>query len=578
MEKTVISKIDLEQLAGQLYQLLRSDAIAFTPLQVNCSFSEETLIIIIQVPQTPTLETTATFSCVREFLDLQDISSLFPARIVLTVDDDDQFSSTANGEIQQITRMTATFPLQKPTRNRGKIVRRQMTQTSLFNKNNLRIPDFSRKKNSDHFPTKIILGLGLGLGILIIGLYGLSDPCVTGNCPSLTKAEFLTKSSLIALNPDSSNSLLTTRQQFIQALQQLQSIPWWSPSISKVNRLKTEYQDILKEIDLITVAITTGNQATFLMQKSSLSITHWQTTQNLLQKAIDQLDQLSPKSKFKSFAIAKQQKYQQILQFTNQRLDQEQEANASFDQALKIARLAKIQENMAQSSEDFGVISSTWKKAIQSLQNINQGTTPYYKTTKLLELYGQEFKNIDSRKNQEQIAKIAYQQAIQEGKKAEKAESSQQWSVAISHWNNALTYLKQIFPNTFQATTIKPILTNYTLSLKQAQANFTIANQSQNVKDNLAKICSQQGKLCDYSINKKGIKVKLTSSYLQQLWDLSIQAKLRANVQEQAGILNHLSRLEQSFQIISNTAKIPLEVYNSKGNLMTIYNPIHLKQ
>jgi hypothetical protein len=69
------------------------------------------------------------------------------------------------------------------------------------------------------------------------------------------------------------------------------------------------------------------------------------------------------------------------------------------------------------------------------------------------------------------------------------------------------------------------------------------------------------------------IKVKLTSSYLQQIWDLSIQAKLDGNIKEQAEILNHLSRLEQGFQIISNQAGIPLAVYSAKGNLMTTYRP-----
>jgi hypothetical protein len=94
------------------------------------------------------------------------------------------------------------------------------------------------------------------------------------------------------------------------------------------------------------------------------------------------------------------------------------------------------------------------------------------------------------------------------------------------------------------------------------------------IKNNLAKICSQENKACNYSLDKNMIKVKLTSSYLQQIWDLSIQAKLNANIKEQANILNHLARLEQSFQMISNQAKIPLTVYNSKGNLMTTYRPI----
>jgi hypothetical protein len=50
---------------------------------------------------------------------------------------------------------------------------------------------------------------------------------------------------------------------------------------------------------------------------------------------------------------------------------------------------------MSKSTDDFDEISSTWKKAIQSLQNISEGTTPYEKIPKLLDLYGQEYKNID---------------------------------------------------------------------------------------------------------------------------------------------------------------------------------------
>ena len=165
------------------------------------------------------------------------------------------------------------------------------------------------------------------------------------------------------------------------------------------------------------------------------------------------------------------------------------------------------------------------------------------------------------------------QQAIQEAKIAEKSERSNQWSLAVSHWKNALAYLKQIPENSLQSVKAKSLLIQYNLSFNKAQENFKIANRLQFIKNNLEKTCSQEKKACNYSIDKNMIKVNLTSSYLQQIWDLSIQAKLNANIKEQAEILNHLARLEQSFQIISNQAKIPLAVYNSKGNLMTTYRP-----
>jgi hypothetical protein len=449
----------------------------------------------------------------------------------------------------------------------------QDNRLSLFQQNNLRFPLLFPPKLSAHFLSKKLLGLGLGLGVLAIGIYGLSDPCVTGTCPPLNQAKFSINSSLLVLDPDSSSSLLATKQKLSEARAQLKSIPWWSPHRAQANRLDSETQTILRDIDQLKMAIASGNQATLLMQKSALSIAEWQRVQLLLTQAIEQLQQLAPNSKFQAFAIAQKQEYEKKLLVINQRRQQEQLAHAIYEQAMKTARFAKIQENMAQSINDYDRISATWKKAIQSLQNISEGTTPYETTAKLLALYGQEYKNIDLLKKNEVIASINFQQAVQEAKIAEKSERSNQWSLAISHWKNALAYLKQIPKNSFLSVKTQSSSIQYNLSLNKAQENFRIANRLQFIKNNLDKICSQENKACNYSIDKNMIKVKLTSSYLQQIWDLSIQAKLNANIKEQAEILNHLTRLEQSFQIISNQAGIPLVVYSSKGNLMTTYRP-----
>jgi hypothetical protein len=381
-------------------------------------------------------------------------------------------------------------------------------------------------------------------------------------------------SSLLVLDPDSSSSLLATKQKLGEARVQLQSIPWWSPYRPQANVLDRDAQTVLRDIEQWNAAIASGNQATLLMQKSSLSIPEWQAVQTLLTKSIKQLKQLPANSKFQAFAIAQKQEYEKALLASHQRLQQEQLANAIYEKAMETGRSAKVQENMAQSIDDFDKISSIWKKAIQSLENISPGTTPYNQASKFLDLYGQKYKTIDERKKNEVIANINFQQAIQEAQIAEKSEQSQQWSLAISHWKNALVYLKQIPDNSFQSTKAKSLLIQYNLSLNKAQENFRNANRLQLIKNNLAKICSQENKACNYSIDKNMIKVKLTSSYLQQIWDLSIQAKLNANIKEQAKILNHLARLEQSFQMISNQAKIPLAVYNFKGNLMTTYRPI----
>ena len=573
MEETDINEIptlDLGRLGEQLYKFLLSDAIAASPLEVNCFFPEETLIVVIQYSQTLKRQKAATFSCVREFLDRQGCSAIYPTEIYLTSEEPSSFLK--NGTVDHEAEDMMSIPRQK---NRPSSPNSpQAKQLALFQENNLHFPTPFFLKISDRFPTKKLLGFGLGLGILAITLYGLSDPCVTGTCPPLNQAKFLINSSLLVLEPDSSSSLLATKQKLGEALSQLQSIPWWSPYRAQANALDSEAQTILREIDLLNAAIASGNQATLLMQKSSLSIPEWQTVQTLLTKSIKQLKQLPTNSQFQAFAIAQSQEYEKSLRANNQRLQQEQLANVIYEEAMKIGRAAKVQENMAQSIDDFDKISVTWKKAIQSLENISQGTTSYDKTSKILDLYGQKYKAIDARKKNEALANLNLQQAIQESQIAEKSEQSQQWSLAVSHWKNALVYLKQIPDNSFQSTKAKSLLIQYNLSLNKAQENFRNANRLQFIKNNLAKICFQENKACNYSIDKNMIKVKLTSSYLQQIWDLSIQAKLNANIKEQAEILNHLARLEQSFQMISNQAKIPLAVYNSKGNLMTTYRPI----
>ena len=572
MEETDISEIpalDLGRLEEQLYKLLLSDAIAASPVRVNCSLSEETLIVIIQYSETLTLQKAATFSCIREVLDRQGATSRYPTEIYLTLQE--PLSFLKNEAVDQEDPIMMSIPRQKNKPNSLKPAEAQ--RLSLFQQNHLHFPLLSLKKIPNRFPTKKLLGLGLGLGLLVISIYGLSDPCVTGTCPPLSQAEFLINSSLLVLAPDSSSSLLATKQKLSEALSQLQSIPWWSPYRAQANRLDSDAQAILRDIEQLNTAIASGNQATLLMQKSSLSIPEWQTVQNLLKTAIEQLKQLAPDSKFQAFAIAQKQKYEKTLPVINQRRQQEQLANVSYEKAIQAARSAQIKQNMAKSTDDFDEVSSTWKKAIQSLQNISEGTTPYDKTSKLLELYGQEYKNIDIRKKNEAIANINLQQAIQEAKIAEKSERSNQWSLAVSHWKNALAYLKQIPENSLQSVKAKSLLIQYNLSFNKAQENFKIANRLQFIKNNLEKTCSQEKKACNYSIDKNMIKVNLTSSYLQQIWDLSIQAMLNSNIKEQAEILNHLARLEQSFQIISNQAKIPLAVYNSKGNLMTTYRP-----
>jgi glycine cleavage system regulatory protein len=178
------------------------------------------------------------------------------------------------------------------------------------------------------------------------------------------------------------------------------------------------------------------------------------------------------------------------------------------------------------------------------------------------------------RRQQEEKALLNYQQALALAKFAEKSELEQQWSIAVTHWQKALMALKQIPLHSFLMEQVRPLLTTYNLALQQAQNRLKTTLRSQNIKRDLEALCSQWNRACDYSISPEVIKVRLTSGYVQQIWDSALQAKSQGNVSGQAGVLNHISQLEQTFQAISNESGLPLELYHAKGNRLTRYQPI----
>jgi hypothetical protein len=121
---------------------------------------------------------------------------------------------------------------------------------------------------------------------------------------------------------------------------------------------------------------------------------------------------------------------------------------------------------------------------------------------------------------------------------------------------------------------VRPLITTYSQSLEQAQNNLKNSLRSQNTKQELESLCSQWNRTCDYNVSPQGIKVRLTAGYVQQIWDSALQAKAQDSVRGQAGVLDHISQLEQTFQTISNQSGLPLEVYHAKGNRLTRYQPI----
>jgi hypothetical protein len=595
MVHTATRSIDFKDLAKRLYRHLLLDAIAQRHLviikgnrssqdketspqtePVNCFLEEGVLMVIIHLAETPALETTAIFSCTREFLEKVGITVDYPIKIYLVVDEAANHSSHHENTVSPP--LTASFPQRALSQSLATIASDSTPNPppdwADFGQNQWQY--FFNKRPAflvDNLKW-ILLGLGLGGSVLFVGIYALSRPCVIGACVQLREAEQLMQASLFSANEDSATYWLTAKQQLGEAQKQLETIPFWSPYYGQVTQLQKDYQVRIPSVELLSQATKQAQQAQLLEQNNALSTTEWQQVKQHWETAIALLGQLPRDSPYQAYAQQKRQVYRQNLLTAQQRLLEEQQAELHFSQATESAVLARIRSSSPKSLADLSLIAATWQEVIKNLQQISPGTTVYEKVLKQLPIYRLEYKQVVIRRQQEEKAFLNYQQALALAKFAEQSELEQQWSIAVTHWQKALMALKQIPPHSFLMEQVRPLLTTYNLALQQAQNRLKISLRSQNIKRDLEALCSQWNRACDYSISPQVIKVRLTSNYVQQIWDSALQAKSQGNVPGQAGVLNHISQLEQTFQTISNQAGSPLEVYHAKGNRLTRYQPI----
>jgi hypothetical protein len=166
-----------------------------------------------------------------------------------------------------------------------------------------------------------------------------------------------------------------------------------------------------------------------------------------------------------------------------------------------------------------------------------------------------------------------YQAAQRHAQVAQQKASEQQWTQAVNQWQAAIQSLQRIPDQSFWASQRQTLLAAYGSLLRQAQLQLQGALQAQQVKQNLAQLCSPKTQYCQYQIKEQQIQVQLTAVYLQRLWDTALRAKVENNPQDQAQILNHIAHLEKTLQGISNQAGRPLVVYHAQGQTLIQYRP-----
>ncbi|MBF2019324.1 MAG: hypothetical protein IGR93_04185 [Hydrococcus sp. C42_A2020_068] len=535
MIRTAEGQVNLKALEELLQKRLNSESSANPPLQIYCVLKEETPIVLIRCPESVIPYPKQIFSLLRQALQEERIWENSPISMYLIWQDQER------SEI--FDRWLADWQPRKAIGDRD--------ESSLESKN-LQKRETKRKSG-------LLAGTGIGIVLLLGGWYVLTRPCAIGDCPAIDRSA-LSEVKLSASNQD----ILEARQQLERTIKTLQAIPGWSRHRRQAEILLADYHKQLASLTKITAAIATTEQATSLAQ--NFSYPNWEEIRQLCQKAIASLQQVPPESQWYAIAQARKRDYQKKLAGIEQRQQAQSQANTSLRMAQETAKLARIRQKDAQSPADWQLVLATWQTSVRRLREISPQTNTYQQAQRLLAIYTPQLIAVQTRYKQEQSAASSYQKAIEQAKLATDAEAKAHWSAAASNWRSALIYIKQVPRNTFQYRQAEPLIAIYTLA-------FDRAARLQQTESILQQICLPDNKICNWATADSAIKINLTSSYIQRVWETAIQAQASANWQVQVELLDRIATLEKSLQSLSNHFGKRVEVYNADGRLMIVYQP-----
>lgn len=420
----------------------------------------------------------------------------------------------------------------------------------------------------------LLTGLASGSGLLVtlVALYGLTRPCVIGSCGLLSESEERARAAEASLTQATTTSDLQAAQgQLDQAIRTLQGIPPWSRAYAPTRPLLEDYQQTAQQIEPVIASLNLGQQAQTLMQNPALSPQEAQRVQSLWQSALSYLPPVSPQSPLSRLVQAKRRDYQGRLSQVEQDLHQDQMAIATLHRAEETATLAQSRQETARSLQDWQTVTATWATVLKLLRQVPPDSSVSDAARTALSRYLPAWVKASKRQELEQTAQSQYLQATQAAQAAEAAQEQQREADAVGSWQQAIAHLSTIAPQSLPFPAAQNLLPTYRLALEQAEAQRDRKAELQAFRQELDGICLNPEKICDYTLSENAIHLTLTAAYLAQVWNRSLAAQAQANLPTQMAILNHVARLEQNLQWLSQKSGLPIEVYNPQGTLISRY-------
>jgi tetratricopeptide (TPR) repeat protein len=294
--------------------------------------------------------------------------------------------------------------------------------------------------------------------------------------------------------------------------------------------------------------------------------------QNLWRQAIAPLELVNPNSELYRLISPRLLRYRANLKTVNQQILAEEKWLKKLVDAKAVAGVAARRETNAKSLKDWQKVQSTWQIVVNALNVIPQTSPGYQEAQQLLLEYKPKLARARDRVTIEELGAKSYQQLISIAKQAKAYEQQQQWQAAVIYWEQALQAAKQVSNDSLYYNQAQSAIAPYSASLKQAQEKLQLNNAWQQTRTDLNKTCSSGIRICNFTVDEKGINVKITPEY-EQMLQSGISEATTNNTSTIVDVTNHWESLQEALTVISENANLPLFIYNTENQAIYIRTP-----
>ncbi|MEL7508957.1 MAG: hypothetical protein AAFN42_16620 [Cyanobacteria bacterium J06554_1] len=420
-----------------------------------------------------------------------------------------------------------------------------------------------------------LAALGMGVAVVFGSLgYGLSRPCVIGQCDRIQQAQALGDAALIALQDQPSpQTVVDMGQQLNTAVDTLKPIPPWSRHRTRAQELLADYQGEAELLNAVVAAQENAMVAANESQNPPHPIAHWEKIAARWQETIGQLEEIPTGSPIHgAFVAPKLEEYRGNLAAIQKRVVAEQNAEENLNQAQLTAALAKDQAEVANTLSAWKTALNSWDQAVKQLNQIPSGTMAYGETRKLLPKFETELGEVRTRYQREQAADQFYNEAVRHAATARQYESEEQWTLAMLSWRDAITQIKGVPDGSSRSTDGQNLLKTYEPALATAQENLRLAIRFRKAEENFSRICKPT--FCQFGLKGGSVQLLLAKDY-DALTDFSITDpnNRASSVPASDQMIVEVNQLLQEVINIGKRTQLPIELYASDGGFIARFSP-----